>query len=310
MRRERRAEPGNRNAPHLKPCSPASRLTPYGGFMKGKTILALIALAFPLAAQEAVKQVNDGDKPVATINGEVITVAGLDQLWSRVPAQTKTQYKANGGKAAFLNNYIGKRLVVQEALKHGFEKKPDVQADIATSRESTLFDRYVRDVVATPIVTDAEARKFYDENPDNFKVPEKIKVRHIVMVANPAAPNGKTKEQALDAMQKLSVELHPFFRGHDEGEGAEMVKLRKFAELAAHYSDDPSAQQGGDLGWVEKGALDSQFEEAAFALPVGVLSGIVETRYGYHLIYVEEKQPAGMQSFDEAKPEIHEFLMA
>src|SRR5216683_4130081 len=108
----------------------------YGGFMKGRIILPLLALVLPLAAQEAVKQVSVGDKPVATINGEVITVARLDQLWSRVPTQTKTQYKANGGKAAFLNNYIGKRLLVQEALKHGFDKKPDVQSDIEAARES------------------------------------------------------------------------------------------------------------------------------------------------------------------------------
>lgn len=278
--------------------------------MKGSYILPLIALALPLAAQEAVKQVNNSDKAVATINGEVITAARLDQLWSRIPVQTKNQYKANGGKAAFLNNYIGKRLLVQEALKHGFDKKPDVQADIEAARESALFDRYVRDVVAAPIVTDAEARKFYDENPDNFKVPEKIKVRHIVMLANPAGPNGKTKEQALDAMQRVSLELHPFFHKPEEGEAARLARVRKFAELAAHYSDDGSAQQGGDLGWVDKGALDPQFEEAAFGLPVGVLSGIVETRYGYHLIYVEEKQPAGIQSFEEASPEIHEYLMA
>lgn len=278
--------------------------------MKARTILPLLALVLPLAAQEAVQQVSAGDKAVATINGEVITVARLDQLWSRVPAQTKTQYKANGGKAAFLNNYIGKRLLVQEALKHGFDKKPDVQSDIEAARESALFDRYVRDVVAAPIVTDAEARKFYDDSPENFKVPEKIKVRHIVLVADPTGPRGKTKEEALEAMQKISIELHPFFRVGDPTEGAKATRLRKFAEVAARASDDGSAQQGGDLGWVEKGTLDPQFEEAAFSLPVGVLSGIVETRYGYHLIFVEDKQPAGIQPFDEALPEIREFLMA
>src|SRR5260221_1080351 len=277
--------------------------------MKGRFILPLIALVLPLAAQEAVKPLSEGDKPVATINGEVITAARLDQLWSRVPAQTKNQYKANGGKAAFLNNYIGKRLLVQEALKHGFDKQPDVQSDIEAAKESTLFDRYVRDVVAAPIVTDAEAHKFYEQNPDPFKVPEKIKVRHILMLANPAGPNGKTKEQALSEMTKLAILLHPHFRVSEHGEAAQVAGVRKFAELAAQYSDDGSAQQGGDLGWVDRGTLDPQFEEAAFGLHVGVLSGIVETRYGYHLIYVEDKRSAGMTPFDEAKPEIHEFLM-
>src|SRR5258708_40232497 len=117
---------------------------PNGGFMKGRYILPLIALALPVAAQEAVKQVNSGDKAVAVLNGEVITVARLDQLWSRIPAQTKNQYKSNGGKAAYLNNYIGKRLLVQEALKHGFDKKPHVQADVEAAPESALLDPYVR----------------------------------------------------------------------------------------------------------------------------------------------------------------------
>ena len=265
--------------------------------MKGRFILPLIALVLPLAAQEAVKPVSEGDKAVATINGEVITAARLDQLWSRVPAQTKNQYKAN--------NYIGKRLLVQEALKHGFDKRPEVQSDIEAAKESTLFDRYVRDVVAAPIVTDAEAHKFYEQNPDNFKVPEKIKARHIVMLANPAGPNGKTKEQALVEIQKVDVLLHPYFHG-SQGDGAagKAARLRKFAELAAQYSDDGSAQQGGDLGWVEKGTLDPQFEEAAFNLHVETLSGVVETSY------VEDKQPAGIQPFDEVSSEIHEFLMA
>jgi peptidyl-prolyl cis-trans isomerase C len=275
-------------------------------------MLSLLALSLPLAAQLATQpqRTNDGDKPVAVINGEIISAARLDQLWSRVPAQVKTQYKANGGKSAYLNNYIGKRLLVQEALKHGFDKQADVQSDLQAARESTLFDRYVRDVVAAPIVTEAEVRKYYDEHPDDFKVAEKIKVRHIVMMANPAAPNGKTKEEALAEMQRISQELFPFFHGTDESEATKLARLRKFAELAAHYSDDGSAQQGGDLGWVDKGALDPQFEEAAFALPIGKLSGIVETRYGYHLILVEEKKPAGLQPFDEAAPDIHEFLMA
>jgi peptidyl-prolyl cis-trans isomerase C len=279
--------------------------------MNVRYILPLIALVFPLAAQEAVKQVSEGDKPVATINGEVITAAKLDELWNRVPPKTRDQYKANGGKAAFLNNYLGKRLVVQEALKHGFDKKPDAQADIEAARESVLFEHYIHDVVAAPIVTDAEAKKFYDANPDNFRVPEKIKVRHIVMLANPAGPNGKTKEQALSEMQKLAIALHPYFRVNGEQtEAAKAARVRKFAELAAQYSDDGSAQQGGDLGWVDKGALDPQFEEAAFALPIGVLSGIVETRYGCHLIFVEDKQPAGIQPFDEVLTEIREFLIA
>jgi peptidyl-prolyl cis-trans isomerase C len=251
-----------------------------------------------------------GDKIVAVVNGETITAARLDTLWNRIPPKMKDQYKTNGGKGAYLNNYIGKRLVVQEALKRGFDKKSEVLADVAIARETALFDWYVPDVVATAIVPDAAVRKFYDENPENFKLPERIKVRHIVLTINPAAVNGKTKQDALNLAQQISLQLYPFFHGTDESEATKLARVRKFAELAAHYSDDGAAQQGGDLGWVDKGSLDQQFEDAAFALPVGRMSGIVETKFGYHLIYVEEKKPAGLQSFDDVKDEVREYLLS
>jgi peptidyl-prolyl cis-trans isomerase C len=277
-------------------------------------MLPLLALALPLAGQLAASAPTaptaPGDKIVAVINGETITAARLDQLWNRIPPKTRDQYKTNGGKGAYLNNYIGKRLVVQEALKHGFDKKPEVLADVAIAQETALFDWYVHDVVAATIAPDSAVRKFYDENPDNFRVPEKIKVRHIVLTVNPAAVNGKSKEDALNLAQQISLQLYPFFHGTDESEATKLARVRKFAELAAHYSDDGAAQQGGDLGWVDKGSLDPQFEEAAFALPVGRLSGIVETKYGYHLIFVEDKKPAGLQSYDEVKDEIREFLLS
>jgi peptidyl-prolyl cis-trans isomerase C len=276
-------------------------------------MLPLLALALPLAGQQVAQPPAPsapGDKIVAVINGETVTAARLDQLWSRIPPKTKDQYKTNGGKGAYLNNYIGKRLVVQEALKRGLDKKPEVLADVATAQETSLFDWYVHDVVAPGIVAESAVRKFYDENPENFKVPEKIKVRHIVLTVNPAAVNGKSKQDALNLAQQISLQLYPFFHGTDDSEATKLARVRKFAELAAHYSDDGAAQQGGDLGWVDKGALDPQFEEAAFALPVGRISGIVETKYGYHLVYVEDKKPAGLQSYDEVKDEIREYLLS
>jgi peptidyl-prolyl cis-trans isomerase SurA len=73
---------------------------------------------------------------------------------------------------------------------------------------------------------------------------------------------------------------------------------RPFSRLAQNLSEDPgTASSGGDLGWFKRGSLDSLFEEAAFKLPVGVVSGIVQTPFGYHLIKVEES--------DKAKGEIH-----
>jgi EpsD family peptidyl-prolyl cis-trans isomerase len=283
--------------------------------MKRMRILPLLLAALPLVAQQkaATTEVKESDKPVAVVNGQIITAGTLDSLWNGIGTQMRDQYKQNGGKAAFLTNYIiTRRLMVQEALKHNFDKQPDVQAEIDAAKEKVLFDRYVRDVVASTVVTDAEIQKYYDEHPTEFAVPEKIKVRHIVMIANPTLPNGKTKEQALETMQKVFTELHAANMAINTPDtaAADRLRIAHFADLAKKYSMDGAAENGGDLGWVEKGALDPQFEEAAWKVPVGGASGIVETRYGYHLIFIEGKQPAGTEPFDNVKSSIREFLMA
>ncbi len=280
-----------------------------------RTLIALVALAaLPLGAQQqpapAPAPANNA-KIVAVINGEVITREKLDQLYERLGTKMRAQYDNSGGRAAFLENYLRKRLLVQEALKAGLDKQPDVQADMEAAKEAALFDRYVRDVVAASIVTDAAIHKFYDEHPENFKTPEEVKVRHIVVVPTEVGPNRKTKGEALEKIQKIAAELHGqnvFPAGTDEA-SVRRIELQHFSDMAKKYSEDGAAPSGGDLGWVRRGMLDPQFEEAMFRLKKGVTSGIVETKFGYHLILVEDRKDAGTQSFAEAKPQIREFLM-
>jgi peptidyl-prolyl cis-trans isomerase C len=243
-------------------------------------------------------------KNVAVINGEVITQEKLDFLYSRLGTQMRQQYERVGGKRAFLDNYIGKRLIVQEALKSGFDKRADVQADVAAAAEGVLFDRYVRDVLSGAFISEAELRKYYNENPNDFAVPEKVKVRHII-VMHQQGPKPKTREMALETITGVVSELRSQL-GTKPDPG---VALNRFAESARRYSEDGSASAGGDLGWHARGALDPTFEEAAFTLQPGVISGIIETAFGFHLIFVEGRQPASKEPFEEVKESIREFLM-
>ena len=88
----------------------------------------MLALALPLTAQQPVTPAPaaQADKPVAVINGEVVTASQLDHMWDNLGTQMRTQYESSGGKGAFLENYLRKRLVLQEALKSGFDKRPDI----------------------------------------------------------------------------------------------------------------------------------------------------------------------------------------
>lgn len=258
--------------------------------------------AAPAAAQE-----DPGQKIVAVVNGERITRAKLDALYERLGAQMRSQYESTGGKMAFLQNYIGKRLMLQEAVKSGFDKRSDVQLDVEAAKESALFDRYVRDVVAAQYVTDAAIRKFYDENGDQFMRPERMRVRHIVM----RIPAPDRKGETLSRMTSVFGELRP----HTVKPGATQNEIQlfanRFSEAARKYSEDAAAPDGGDLGWVtEETGLDAKFFEAMKNISRGMMSGVVETQFGYHLIFVEDKQAAGREPFEAAKPAIREYLMA
>jgi EpsD family peptidyl-prolyl cis-trans isomerase len=284
--------------------------------MKRMLLLSLAALALPLAAQQtpppAAAAPPPAPKQAAIVNGEVISVDRLEQMWSNMSTAFRDQYEANGGKQAFLENYLRKRLVIQEAIKSGFDKRPDVVTDMDAARESALFDRYIRDVVALPYVSEADIKKYYDEHPSEFPTPERIHVRHIVIAAPASGPAAKTKEQALERIKAIAADVLKQsldLRASQSETAADRLRLIYFSDAARKYSEDASASSGGDLGWKAKGDLDPAFEEAAWSMKPGMISGIVETRYGYHLIMVEEHQPAGTQPYETVRPAVREYLL-
>jgi peptidyl-prolyl cis-trans isomerase C len=293
--------------------------------MRRMILLSLAAVAMPLAAQQQTAAAApsvatttaaaspSADPVVAIINGETITASKLDSMYNHLSPSMKEQYNNTGGKAGFLENYLRKRLLVQEALKQGFDKRPEVQAEMETAKEAALFDRYVRDVVGSQIVSDAVVKKYYEDHADEFMAPERIKIRHIIVMANGAGPRPKSKEQALEIIKQASAELREKIagvRGADEAT-TQRIRLSYFEALARKYSEDGSAESGGDLGWQSKGSgLDPQFEDVAFKLEPGVPSGIVETKFGYHLIWIEDKAPAGRESLERVKPILREYLLS
>ena len=226
-------------------------------------------------------------------------------------APMRDQYEKAGGRSAFLENYLRKRLVIQEAIKTGFNKRPDVRVDMEAGAESALFDRYIRDIVAAPIVTEGDIKKYYDEHQSDFAVPEKVRVRHIVITEQQSGPLVKTKEQALERIKQVAADLlsHNIELRDAEPVAAARLRLIYFSDAARKYSEDGSASSGGDLGFHAKGELDPKFEEAAFGLPVGRMSGVVETKFGYHLIFIEDHRPSGTEAYADVRPTIREFLL-
>ncbi|HUP46134.1 MAG TPA: peptidylprolyl isomerase [Thermoanaerobaculia bacterium] len=261
--------------------------------------LATIAVAITFTAVALAGQVEDAavaaPNAVAVVNGDVITAEQLDTLYRNLTPQMRNQYDAAGGKKAFLENYIAKRLLLQEAAKSGFEGRPEVQQALEAARESALFDRYVRDVVAAEVVPDSAVRAFYEKNVDDFVVGDSISVRHIVVGTSARSPE-QAQRIAGQALAELRVA------------GAEAPS--RFAEVARRYSEDATSARGGDLGWVDRERLDKAFAEVAFALRPGTISDVFRTQFGYHVILVDDVRRAGVQSFDEVRRDIREYLLS
>jgi peptidyl-prolyl cis-trans isomerase D len=143
-------------------------------------------------------------------------------------------------------------------------------------------------VADTIQISDAQVQEYYNAHKDEYRTPERVHARHILL-----STANKPKDQ-VPAIQAQAEALLKQIKG-----GAD------FAELAKKNSQDPgSAQKGGDLGWVSRGQMVKNFEDSVFSLKPNEISNVVTTEYGFHIIQVLEKQPAHLQTVDEVKPAI------
>jgi peptidyl-prolyl cis-trans isomerase D len=141
-------------------------------------------------------------------------------------------------------------------------------------------------------VSDQELRSYYDAHKAEYSQEEQVHARHILVMVNDQRNDAQAQARVAEARKKL------------EG-GAD------FAAVARQYSDDTASKdKGGDLGWFGRNKMVKEFEDAAFGAQPGKLVGPVKSSFGYHLIEVTEKRPAGEQPFDAVKGQISARLVA
>lgn len=268
-----------------------------------RTLFALVlaVAAAPLFAQ------SDADKLIARVNGQEITNRDLDQVWARVPPEVQAQYGKVGGKKVFLDNYIAKFLLVQEAVNSGFAAKIGAPDELDAAAEAALFDRYVREVVAAPLITEQELRKVYDEKKSEFATLEQAKLRVIRVL------KGDSPTAARDIVSKAMIEVFGERQAIAQSVGAERAMealAAKFSEVAARVSDHDSAPQGGDLGWVPLHTVDPKVAQAARTMRPGTISGVLDLSDSYQLVLVEEYRGAGVESFEAVQGPLREYVLA
>lgn len=265
----------------------------------GSIFLALACVATMAVAQEQPAP-KAQPKLAAMINGEPLTVEELNGLYARLSPQMKAEYEKSGGRTQFLDTYIRKRLLVQEALKQNFDKQPNTQFELNAARETVLFDLYVRDVVSKAFVSDADLKALYEESKFEFATPEQIRARHILITPRPSNPGNKQSVE--EARAAALLQINQIYQRIRRGDAT-------FEKMAQEYSMDGSAQGGGDLGFFPRGKMVQEFEDAAFALKPGEISPVVSTQFGFHLIRLEEHRPTGFRPLEDVKADLRERLL-
>ncbi|MGA8282601.1 MAG: peptidylprolyl isomerase [Desulfobacterales bacterium] len=189
---------------------------------------------------------------------------------------------------------IKKRFKTEQEFKDAIAKMGVTEAEIRSQLKKGLaIDELLKSKVVKDIqVTEEEAKKYYDEHTDQFKQAEQVKASHILIQVAPDASDEKKAE----AKKKIVAVQEKLKKGED------------FAAVAKESSEGPSKSRGGDLGFFQRGQMDKSFEDAAFALELGKVSDVVETKFGYHIIKVEEKKPETTLAFSDEKDKIEQFL--
>ena len=229
------------------------------------------------AAKPAAPATREG--PVATVNGVAIPRQRAEFILRQQAArgaQDSDQMRARV-REVLINNEV----IVQEANKSGLTKRPEVQTQIEMARQEVLVNNYVNDYIAKHPVSEAEIQTEYERAKAQTGTTE-YKARHILV------------ESEEDAKRLI----------------AELKKGGKFDELAKSNSKDTgSKERGGDLDWQIPGVFDKTFADAMVKLDKGKLTDApVRTRFGYHIIQLEDVRPVKIPPLAEVKPQIQQRL--
>lgn len=184
-------------------------------------------------------------------------------------------------------NFKGKTEVKQD-VREAYFKENKEKYRIPAQIKIAYLTLDPSDFVDKATIVEQEISDFYELNPERFKDPKQIKARHILFKVSPNA----SKSEVGEAIERAIAVLKKARGGED------------FAALARKYSQDPTASKGGDLGYITRGQMPKPFEERAFSLKAGEISGPVRTQFGWHIIKVDDIKDGTIKTLPEVRDQI------
>ena len=218
----------------------------------------------------------DASESMARVDGSVLTA---DEFYASVPEQLLAVMSLDDQEEA-LKTWVKTELFYREGLRRGFGEDADLRRRLKDIERELIAEECIRDFVEdVPDVTEEEARAYFQEHRSAYSI--QVRLAHILVRSRPEA------ERAL----------------------ADIRGGAPFENVAAGVSIDQTASQGGDLGYMRRGEMVHELEEAAFELKVGEVGDVIASSYGYHIIKVLDRHPgAGQPSFGSKEAAVMSFL--
>lgn len=274
---------------------------------------------------------NGSDPVVATGKGFTVTRSQVDDAFLNfaaqyaasgrsIPEEARAEVRSNLVDYLVMNQILllratpddksKARTFVDDQIAAARKKSPSPEAfDAQIKAQGMTLDQFRDHAVEqqtcqrvlireTTSVTDDQVRKFYDDNPTKFEMPERVRAAHILIsTQDPATHQPLSADQKQQKLEFAKQILARAKKGED------------FAALAKQYSDDPGSKDKGGEYTFPRGQMVPEFENAAFSMQPGQISDIVTTQYGYHIIKLLEKLPASKEQFTDVTNDIRNYLV-
>ncbi len=223
--------------------------------------------------------------PSVTVNGVMIDRTAIAQELQYHPAEDKED-------AVFLATQA---LVVRELLKLAVLNEPSLGEPAWTKDEEQAISALIDKNVQATIPDMATCERYYQQNMHDFMTDPIMSVRHILLACLPEDGDErlKLKKSAYEFIEQINNDINP---------------NAEFIQLARQYSACPSKEQDGELGIISKGQTVPEFESTLFKLDAGLAPSPIESRYGFHIVDVLDKQLGIQMTYEQVSPAIHNKL--
>ena len=286
-------------------------------------VLTFLTLLFMFGTGKA----EVADRIVAVVNDDIITLSELNRAFEPYAKNIEAGYKGNDmdsvlkqNKEAFLQRLIDQLLMEQESRKAGGvaikdEEVMGVLTDML-AKNNMPMDIYLkklaaegntldavkkeiqgqmlrmrmlrREIQSKILITDDEIGQYYQQHRQDYEGKEAVHIKQIFLPA-PVTLDNQTHAK----IKRFAQELR-----------ARIVNGEPFEKIAAEYSKGPAAAEGGDVGYVERGVILPEVEKAAFELPVGQMSDVIQSEVGFHIIAILDRRGAGLKPLVAVREEI------